>query len=98
MLLSIDVKCAHKSIKTAPEDVGFAAFQLWSCFYIYLVNHFGASWSAYWWARLGALLRISHFVLRHKHLGAIYVDDFLWLLPKKAFAPMAAWLLRVWSV
>ena len=97
MLLSIDVKCAHKSIKTASEDVGFAVFQLWCCFYIYLVNHFGASWS--WWARLGALLlRISHFVLRHKHLGAIYVDDFLWLLPKKAFAPMAALLIALLQI
>ena len=28
MLLSIDVKYAHKSPKTAPEDVGFAVFQL----------------------------------------------------------------------
>eukprot|EP00439_Symbiodinium_sp_Y106_P009205 s9914_g1.t1 len=99
MLLSIDVKCAHKSIKTASEDVGFAVFQLWCCFYIYLVNHFGASWSAYWWARLGALLlRISHFVLRHKHLGAIYVDDFLWLLPRKAFAPMAALLIALLQI
>ena len=75
-LFSIDVKGAHKSIRTVPEDVGFATFQLQGDYYIYLVNHFGAAWSAYWWARLSALLmRVSHHVLRHSHLGAVYVDD-----------------------
>lgn len=44
-LFSIDVKGAHKSIRTAPEDVGFATFQLQGDYYIYLVNHFGAAWS-----------------------------------------------------
>ncbi|CAE7286498.1 unnamed protein product, partial [Symbiodinium sp. CCMP2456] len=45
ILLSIDVKAAHKSIATAPEDIGIAVFQLLGAFYIYLVNHFGAAWS-----------------------------------------------------
>ena len=99
ILLSIDVKTAHKSIRTASEDVGFAVFTLMGTFYIYLVNHFGAAWSAYWWARLGALiLRVCHFTLRHKHLGAIYVDDFLWLLPRKAFAPMVCVLVGLLQV
>ena len=92
-LFSIDVKGAHKSIRTAPEDVGFATFQLQGDYYIYLVNHFGAAWSAYWWARLSALLmRVSHHVLRHSHLGAVYVDDFLFLLPRAVAVPMATLL------
>ena len=37
-------------------------------------------------------------MLRHKHLGAIYVDDFLWLLPKQAFAPMVALLIALLQV
>eukprot|EP00434_Breviolum_minutum_P019886 symbB.v1.2.017546.t3/scaffold1371.1/size209032/18 len=92
-LFSIDVKGAHKSIRTAPEDVGFATFQLQGDYYIYLVNHFGAAWSAYWWARLSALLvRVSHHVLRHSQLGAVYVDDFLFLLPRAVAVPMATLL------
>ena len=56
-LFSIDVKGAHRSIRTAPEDVGFATFQLQGDYYIYF---FGAAWSAFWWARLSALLmRVS---------------------------------------
>ena len=79
-LFSIDVKGAHKSIRTGG-------------YYIYLVNHFGAAWSAYWWARLSALLmRVSHHVLRHSHLGAVYVDDFLFLLPRAVAVPMATLL------
>lgn len=51
--------------------------------FVYLVNHFGAAWSAYWWGRLSALLvRAAHFLLRRKHIGGAYVDDFLFLFPE----------------
>ena len=66
---------------------------------MYLVNHFGASWSAYWWSRLGALiLRLAHFTIRHQHLGAIYVDDFLWMFPKKSWVHLTAVLISLLQV
>ena len=96
ILLSLDVKGAHKSIRTDPKDIGFAVFHLLQQYYVYLVNHFGASWSAYWWSRLSALLlRIFHLVLRYKHLGVVYVDDFLFLLPRAAHLPMVALLIAL---
>ena len=92
-LFSIDIKGAHKSVRTHPEDVGLAVFQVEGEHFAYVNNHFGASWSAYWWSRLSALLlRVMHHVLRHCHVGGIYVDDFLWLLPRET-APLMASLL-----
>ena len=89
-LFSIDIKGAHKSIRTAPTDCGLAAFQVQGEFYIYVVNHFGAAWSAHWWSRLAALLmRVAHHLLRHRHIGGVYVDDFLFLLPRATAIPMA---------
>ena len=71
-LFSLDIKGAHKSIRTAREDTGFSVFQFQGQYYVYLVNHFGAAWSAYWWSRLGGLLmRLAHHLLRHKHLGGV---------------------------
>ena len=37
-------------------------------------------------------MRVSHHVLRHSHLGAVYVDDFLFLLPRAVAVPMATLL------
>ena len=92
-LFSIDIKGAHKSVRTHPEDVGLAVFQVEGEHFAYVNNHFGASWSAYWWSRLSALLlRVMHHVLRHCHVGGVYVDDFLWLLPRET-APLMASLL-----
>ena len=99
MLFSMDVKSAHKSLRTASEDVGFAVFHILNQFFLYLVNHFAAKWSAYWWSRLGALLmRIFHFVLCHPHIGVVYVDDFLFLLPRHAFLPLIAILIALAQV
>ena len=98
-LFSLDIKGAHKSIRTAPEDTGFSVFQFQGQYYVYLVNHFGAAWSAYWWSRLGALLmRLAHHLLRHKHLGGVYVDDFLFFLPRQCAAAMAAQLIALFQI
>eukprot|EP00438_Fugacium_kawagutii_P001597 Skav221839 [mRNA] locus=scaffold885:463742:465520:+ [translate_table: standard] len=92
-LFSIDIKGAHKSVRTHPDDVGLAVFQVEGEHFAYVNNHFGASWSAYWWSRLSALLlRIMRHTLRHCHVGGVYVDDFLWLLPRET-APLMASLL-----
>ena len=99
VLFSMDVKNAHKSIRTAPDDIGFAVFHIMNQWFVYLVNHFGAKWSAYWWSRLGALLmRVFHFILRHCHVGVVYVDDFLFLLLRSAHLPMVAILLALAQV
>ena len=99
VLFSVDIKGAHKSIRTAAEDVGFSVFSLEGEFYAYVVNHFGAAWSAYWWSRLSALLlRTIHFLVRHRHLGAVYVDDFLFLLPRGAFAMLVVLVLAILQI
>ena len=65
VLFSMDVKKARKSIRTAPHDIGFAVFRIMNQWFVYLVSHFGAKWSAYWWSRLGALLmRVFQFIMR----------------------------------
>ncbi|OLP87344.1 Voltage-dependent L-type calcium channel subunit alpha-1C [Symbiodinium microadriaticum] len=51
VLFSMDVKSARKFLRTAPEVVGFAVFHILNQFFVYLVNHFGTKWSAYWWSR-----------------------------------------------
>ena len=99
VLFCVDVKGAHKSIRTAAEDVGFSVFSLEGEFYAYVVNHFGAAWSAYWWSRLSSLLmRLIHMLVRHKHLGAVYVDDFLLLLPRAAFAMLVVLVLAILQI
>ena len=47
--------------------------------YGYVVCHFGARFSAYWWQRLGALLlRLAHSLLAQQpHRAWLYVDDLL---------------------
>ena len=89
VLFSVDVKGAHKSIRTHPDDIGFAVFHFEDEFFVYLVNHFGGSWSAHWWARLASMLmRLLHLAIRHKYIAAVYVDDYLFLLHRDCFLPI----------
>ena len=98
-LFSIDIKGAHKSIRTAAEDVGYSVFRVGDEFFAYLVNHFGSSWSAYWWGRLSSLLmRITHHVLRHRHIAGVYVDDFLFVLPRNACVPLASLVIALFQI
>ena len=58
---SLDCKAAHKQVKVRQKDQGLLLFEFQKKLYGYVVCHFGARFSAYWWQRLGALLlRIVH--------------------------------------
>ena len=76
---SLDFKAAHKQVKVRPKDQGLLLFEFQSKLYGYVVCHFGARFSAYWWQRLGALLlRIAHSLLASQpHKAWLYVDDLL---------------------
>ena len=93
--VSLDFKAAHKGIKLRTEDQGCMLFRIADKLYHYVVCHFGARFSAYWWQRLGAmLLRIVHALLgKHAHRAWIYVDDLLVLLARNAFVEQLALLI-----
>ena len=83
-LLSIDIKAAHKRIRVHEQDQGYLAFSYRTAgreyWYTYNVTHFGGTFSAWYWSRLGgALLRLLHRVLYCRHTAVLYVDDFLFL-------------------
>ena len=74
--ITVDVKAAHKRMKVAEEDGGLAFFWMAGFWWRYLVCHFGASWSAWWWGRVsGALIRLTHAFLGVGHMAFNYVDD-----------------------
>ena len=82
--VTIDVSAAHKRLKMQEKDAGAAFFSCKGRLYRYLVAHFGAAWSAWWWARTAAMLvRLIHRFLGCAHITFVYVDDFLILLRKK---------------
>ena len=82
--LSLDFKAAHKSIKVQAKEHGCLLFESAGRLYHYVVCHFGAKFSAYWWQRAGGqLLRIVHALLAtFSHRAWLYVDDLLALLCK----------------
>ena len=43
-------------------------------------------------------MRLAHHLLRHKHLGGVYVDDFLFFLPRQCAAAMAAQLTALFQI
>ena len=79
---SLDFKAAHKSIKVHPREHGCLLFEVAGKLYHYIVCHFGAKFSAYWWQRAGAqMLRSTHALLStFSHRAWLYVDDLLALL------------------
>ena len=63
-------------MKVTAQDGGLAFFWLAGVWWRYLVCHFGASWSAWWWGRVsGALVRLLHAFLGKGHMAFNYVDD-----------------------
>ena len=76
---SIDFKAAHKRMKVHESEQGLLLFAFQGVLWRYLVCHFGAKFSAYWWQRLGALLtRLTHkFLAFAPHKAWLYVDDLL---------------------
>jgi len=82
--LSIDVSKAHKRVRLHPDEYGLMFFSFQDIIYYYVECHFGGSWSAYWWSRLASvLLRLVHELIYFEHFGAIYVDDFFFMLRKE---------------
>ena len=82
--LTVDVRKAHKLVKVKQEERGLllfwrpAARNVPATLCGYNVCHFGASFSAYWWSRVGAwLVRAVHQLLFVRHGAWLYVDDLL---------------------
>ncbi|CAK9114858.1 unnamed protein product [Durusdinium trenchii] len=74
---SLDIKSAHKRIVLKEEEQGLVGFTLDNNLYFYKVCPFGASFSAAWWSRLGALiLRCFRRLIWLAHVAMLYVDDF----------------------
>ena len=76
---SIDFKAAHKRVKVHDTEQGLLLFAFNGTLWRYVVCHFGAKFSAYWWQRVGGLItRILHASLaQHPHRAWLYVDDLL---------------------
>ena len=75
---SLDIKAAHKRIVLHQSEWGLVGFSLDGRLYFYRVTPFGASFSAMWWARVGAFfLRTFHRLIWFSHVGMLYVDDFI---------------------
>ena len=86
MGLSLDFKAAHKSVKVSEQEHGCLLFRVEQRLYHYVVCHFGAKFSAYWWQRVGAqITRIMHALLSmHSHKAWLYVDDLLAMLARSS--------------
>ena len=76
---SIDFKAAHKRVKVHDTEQGLLLFSFNGTLWRYVVCHFGAKFSAYWWQRVGGLItRILHASLgQYPHRAWLYVDDLL---------------------
>ena len=76
---SIDFKAAHKRVKVHDTEQGLLLFAFNGMLWRYVVCHFGAKFSAYWWQRVGGLItRILHASLaQYPHRAWLYVDDLL---------------------
>ena len=75
---SIDVKSAHKSRRVRESEQGLLGVRVGPKFFFYKVCPFGAAFSAFWFARLGAFfVRALHRLIYISHFLALYVDDFL---------------------
>ena len=92
--IALDFKAAHKKVKIHPDEQGTVLFEMNDCIFHYTVCHFGAKFSAYWWARVGGLFtRLLHSLAGHlRHRAWLYVDDLLSLFLHSDF-PEAACLL-----
>ena len=75
---SLDIKAAHKTIRVRQSEQGLLGVRIGDRFLFYSVCPFGATFSAYWFARLGGfLVRAFHLLLYISHMLALYVDDVL---------------------
>ena len=92
---TFDVKSAHKRIVLAEHHRGLVGFTFQKRIFFYKVCPFGATFSAFWWGRLGAwLVRILHRLIWVQHGLWLFVDDFL-LTQSQAVLPVFAILLAI---
>ena len=79
--IALDFKAACKTVKIHPDEQGIVLFEIDDEVYRYTVCHFGAKFSAYWWARVGGLVtRVLHRIAAHlKRRSWLCVDDLLCL-------------------
>ena len=70
---------ADKRVKVHDTEQGLLLFAFNGTLWRYVVCHFGAKFSAYWWQRVGGLItRILHASLaQYPHRAWLYVDDLL---------------------
>ena len=95
---SLDVKAAHKQVLVREAEQGLLMFRHNDKLYAYRSCHFGGKFSAYWWARVGALLhRLAHECVHINQIGLLFVDDWLWLFEEQA-APLIASMLTLFLV
>ena len=94
---TFDVKSAHKRVVLKEGHRGLVGFQFRNNLYFYRVCPFGASFSAFWWGRLGSwLIRTWHKLLWVRHSLYLFVDDFLLTLPAEVL-PLYATLLAIFA-
>ena len=90
---SLDIKSAHKRVVLKESEQGLLGFSLNDSLYFYRVCLFGATFSAYWWQRLGGwILRFFHQAVWIPHAGWLYVDDYLWLQHRDILLLVATFL------
>ena len=86
-----------------PSEQGFSLFTVLcedgsTKWFVYKTCHFGCSWAAYWWSRVGAaFVRLAHRFIFVKHFLGLFVDDALALFPSSV-APMLASLTVFFAV
>ena len=82
---SLDIKSAHKRVCVKQQEHGLLGFTLDSKLFFYRVCPFGATFSAFWWQRLGGwILRFFHQMVWLVHAAWLYVDDYFWIQRKDA--------------
>ena len=69
----------HKRVKVHSSEQGLLLFAFNGTLWRYVVCHFGAKFSAYWWQKVGGLItRLLHaFLADRPHRAWLYVDDLL---------------------
>ena len=97
--LSLDFKAAHKSVKVSPHEHGCLLFGFQQRLYHYIVCHFGAKFSAYWWQRVGSqITRVLHALLsKHSHKAWLYVDDLLAMLARSSWEDQVVFIICLLS-
>ena len=85
--LPLDFKAARKTVKVSAQEHGCLLFAVQQQLYHYVVCHFGAKFSAYWWQRVGSqITRILRALLSmHSHKAWLYVDALLAMLARSSW-------------